>query len=415
MILPRDELFKSDTPTPPLAMIIIILTALIFLSRSVLADTTFSFSQETHTLRLTEIIAEGEVYAYTNVRIFDSIDVIDNKGGLQAYALDGASISFRRYTNNFNAWTTISGAGHLTLNTRRLFSNLVSSSFQVHSEGVLRFNVDESDSLFMNRDDFALSTASRFQGISRNLVNSGLIKLTTKDGCRLIFDQIVNLERIEIESHSINDFLSFDALLNGGQFIFLYGPHYGTSMEARGHIENPGVMEIYGSGGRGEFTHTKEISNDGLLCFKYTHMLQTAGIKGTGCWVLTDWSYLLVDGNEDFAPTQKLVIGDCSASIRIRAFGERGNVYDVYGFLTSSMPIQSMVSLEGIRYDPLRGCLKVAHNSLHYAHFDIGMGFDENKFLVYENVVSYIGRSPPEKPIPSNCKCSNLKKMNVKT
>lgn len=376
--------------------------------RTLVAITTITLPEPTYTFDYGISVEENVVCDFENLDNIQSTDIVSNKGGLAIEAQEGAILSFLGLFNSAHAWTSISGAGELLVTFLSALGIARFSYYQVTAEGNLDFNVYDCDQTYTNEGLMTLNSLTAIALHSpRDFVNKGKLILLSAGTGQFVYGRIYNVDEWELRANSDADILTFDDLYNDGKLSFAFGEGTGITVDARGIVDNTGIIEIHGSGGQGRIKHTDLIQNDGLMCLKQSHLYHSAKVAGNGCWFLTESAYIEIDWSHKFSNSQRIIFGDVSAYIMIRNLANTRVIYDVYGVMSGSTPFRSHVEVNEIVYEERAGILLILQDLEHFAAFDIGRGYDEDGFTLFENEVSYVGTNPSMKTYPTTCKCDD--------
>lgn len=288
--------------------------------------------------------------------------------------------------------------------------NFYTSTFRLKCYKKLDFTVEEADEDLQNVGYFDISAPSINFNSAQDVNNNDYVAIRADRKGKFQFKNIISLGRFLVHSASLSDSLTLESLTNEGYFSYHRGacPEQGKPVDIKGPIENSGVIEMFAEGGAVEVIQGGNIHNDGLVCFRHAHLPQTAGVTGTGCWVLTENSFISIDATQEFSGGQSIVFGDRTAYIQIEKFGTSEEVIDIHGFMRSKIAIRSSTNIADVKYDPSTGNLKVFGSPDTFVIFNIEKGF-EDRFECKSGVIYYHGKLPQEKPIPLTCACSNLK------
>lgn len=365
-----------------------------------------TLSEETYVFTRSKTVAASETYVFSNLKSLDSEKSLENKGRLEVNAKDYASIGLERFVNHIGAQTQFFGTGDLKVTVKDSLTNWIRSSIKVAVDSRLEFTFQNAEQRFLNSGRFSASAQDIKFTCPNDVVNDDELLIKAQGRGEYQFGKITNLEMMELQAETLEAPMTFDRLLNGGDFYFSCGGDIGIAVDAKGPVDNLGSILFESNSGTNSVRQGGDIHNSGLICLHSMNFEQSAGIDGDGCWGLSSGSSLEIDATQAFAESQSILLFDDSAHIVIKKFGERAEVYNVYGFLLSGEAIVSDVELFDALYSPITGHLLVYLINFECLQFDIGKGYEPYGFAVEGRNVVYLGNVLPERPVPQKCKCS---------
>lgn len=387
-----------------------------------------SISEETYALSEPKIIRPYETYEFQRIKLLKSEKSLVNMGTLSARAPNDAQIILHDFTNDVLAQTSIECVGDLMVELGGFHQSSKGSTFQVSAKAHMTFSVAESARRIFNNGAFLVSSDTLEFDIPGSLVNSGTFSLSALGNGLVKFGGVLNHDVMNFRVATSTSRFSLGDLINIGEFC--YNGHrqlrdtcpesidteldlqakrkVDVALDVRGSMTNLGVMNFaIECHQKGAFQQGGEIRNNGLICLTETYFQQIAGITGEGCWVLDGGSWFQLDREKPFGPGQIIVLNHPSAYISIASLGKDYVIIDIYGFEKVAFPIRSQVNIDEIVYQGNEGLLWVCNSDSDYIIFNIGKGFEESGFTVDLDMVHYNGNLPPERAIPSVCKCGN--------
>lgn len=370
---------------------------------------TLYFPKEFYVYPNPQMVREGETHVFNNTKDLQFERRVEIVGNLRVQAQDEALVRFERLYNHVDASINVWGRRDLEIIVKEYFSNSIESKFEVHAAGDLTFALESSEVRCMNAGIFNL-TAHRinFKSFS-DIINDKTFCLTAAEDGEFKFAKLVNLGSLKLRGGALSSSFSFDNLLNSGSLYFSCQMRRGTTVEARGSIDNTGLIVLTVDSGQGEMILRDDVHNDGLICLRDMMMRHEGAITGNGCWVLSQNSYIEIDATRPFLHSQSIVLLESSAFVSIVKFGLANRVHDLYGFLRAEIPIRSEVDINGVTYDPGTGHLKFCDEASHFVIFNIGLGFEEGLFRISgKRRVTYEGKILLEKAMPLGCIDPNL-------
>lgn len=373
---------------------------------SATATRTFT-SSEYYELEPTTIPA-GKEDKFTNLKQLWCPMLFTNNGALEIAAQYEATVHLGRFVNGVNATTNIEGPGSLELSFHLTFENQFGSDFLADAK-YLDFTINPANEKFQNDGCLSLYASDSLSVDSPNLFsNSRLAQMTSSDEGRFYFGEVLNFSEMHLLGSCSSDLLQFNGFYNHDYFNFNFGPTKGLVVDSRGVIANTGMFHIYGTEGSGEFQSAGEISNEGVFCLEHAFLNQTSVVSGKGCWSLSKSSFIVMSQEHVFEANQVVVLNDKSSFLVFVKMAAPGVIYDLYGVDSTHNFVLFGVPVSGCAYDPELGHLTIYENTESYTVFNIGKGYEKDKFVISKNEVGYFGANPPARDVPTICQCESF-------
>lgn len=341
---------------------------------------------------------------YKDIKEIDSKGKLVNEGEIIFNSQDGARMEFQSYDNAVFAKTTINGASDMNLRFQATLTNEDGSKFNLDVGGDLDFTVGGAVKALTNAGSFSISSKKSEVKVVGNFINDNAFSIQAKEEGTFKFGKVVNVDSLKFNTGSTGSLLSFGALENSGKISLHCDEEYGTAVKFRTYVYNTGSISLSVQSGEGEIVQNGDIENDGLICFSNMIARQEAGIAGNGCWVVNEGS-LSLDGSYRFDQNQKILLDHQLAYVYVRNIGVSGKVLDIYGFLKAKAPIRAGFAISRLIYDEASGHLELRDKANESVIFNIGEGYNKDRFRITNRAVSYVGDVPPERTSPSKCQC----------
>lgn len=346
------------------------------------------FCDEIITLNESETVHSEEIHAYPNLRHFSVKGTLSVEGSFQASVLNASTFIVKDFMDERNSRTSIGGAGDLEVTIQISFTNRADAIFEVFIRDHLKFNLGVDGEFLFNAGRFELSGAKIDLACPGVFVNTNEVLIRSRTIGNFKFKEIHNCEIFEILAQPEDSILSFRRIYNEGIITF-----EGVPLLDKG----PYGLGIMNQGG--------DIQNDGLICLAFTSLHHSAEITGTGCWGLTFGATIEIDGSQTFAATQYVVLSGSSTYINVTRFGTSNIPYNVYGFEKANYPIRSPYTITSVVYNSALGLLRVSQDDDLYLIFNIGKGYEEDRFSILDRMVVYGGADISPRLIPLSCEC----------
>lgn len=328
-----------------------------------------------------------------------------NRGHIRIDGQEDATIIFTRFINSPDSVIEIDSTGKLTISFLSYFAVSISSSFEAHSLDVLSIALEYPVRTYINGGSFR-TTALRVEFRSSGMfINSGDMRLLGHQAGRFEFKDLVNMEVLDLEANSADDQWIFDTLTNSGYIGFQYGPSSDVCVDAKGYVENTGLIEVRGSQTIGKVLQADDIYNEGLIRLELSSMMHSARIDGDGCWCLKSGAFIVLNPAHAFAYTQSIVLSDETANVELGGIRGTAEIYNLYGFLIANAPIHFSVDVDDVVYISTLGIPKIFEDGYNVVTFNIGMGYQSQYFGWEDNKITYNGNLLPTRELPSKCKC----------
>ncbi|CAL9733348.1 cell wall protein Iff9p [Monosporozyma servazzii] len=221
------------------------------------------------------------------------------------------------------------------------------------------------------------------------------------------------------------------SIVNNGK-IYLHGPSSKTNtfnLNPSSFLENNGLITIGQDedSGYSSTVHIKSgtITNDGTICFKNVKAYLDSSISGSGCITIGDNTVYGIQSDRRYGKLgpQTLYMSSPSSIIYVDAAGLTDNII-VRGFGGGNC-LSFGTTVETYSYNPDTGILSFTIFAFITHKFNIGKGYDKNKFIVkginnhiglslINNALYYSGDDP--NGVPSACRpCEMVSSITATT
>lgn len=381
-----------------------------------LAGETEVLSEETYVFNDPMTIGRNTNLTFTQVKLLSTNEQLFNKGALQVRALDNATITLAKFSNDRHRIIKFNGVGSLGVSMKESFLNWAFATFNVNVKDNLMFRFLNRERTFANAGNFNVLADGVVFDFPVELLNRGNMSITAKSMGHISLGRYINHGSHEVEVEAPTSVYCIESLTNTGMFSYqghrtrehaLKKADFAVSIKEG--VDNIGIMAFtMDHRGKGAFQSGNYIRNDGLICLNTTYYHQTGEVFGKGCWILEEQAYIQIDGTQSFSQGQSIVLGDAYSFIGIGRLGKSEAVYNVYGFENAEFPIRSQVDIEFISYDERTGFLRISNSDDKCLVFNIGLGFEKDMFQIKSNLVHYDGASRPMRKLPTICDCEML-------
>lgn len=348
-------------------------------------------------------VPAGEIHHFVSVSSLSVHGTLDINSELRVHTGLTATINVKELKTHERAWFLIDGSGDVFFRVNESLTVAQRSKFRVAAQGNLDVAIPGRLFDFVNESDLELRAKKRLTfSTTRNLVNSGTMRLSARGKGHFVVGTIYNTKELHVTSRSAHDSITFGNLANYGTVVFSVGVKLAAAFQAEGTILNFGLIRFSSMSRKKFLTQNDKIVNSGLMHFRGTSFIQKDDVRGDGCWTLSRTSSIVLDMRHEFDRSMSIVL-DSTSNVCVSQFVSSDLPFDLHGVGERHEFLRSLKSIDRLKYDETTGFLTVFGDAQTYAVFSIGRGFDGAKFQIRGTRVIHKGVPPAPRPQLRNC------------